>query len=55
MEVKQIKMEIPEGVNIIIGQTHFITSVEDFYEVKAGVVPKSAEGEQGHREKVTFT
>jgi len=33
MELKSVKMNIPEGTNIIIGQTHFIKTVEDLYEV----------------------
>ncbi len=33
MEFKTVKMEIFEGTNIIIGQTHFIKTAEDLYEV----------------------
>lgn len=36
MELKVIKMEIPEGSNLILGQSHFIKTVEDLYEVMAG-------------------
>ena len=32
-------MEIPEGANIIIGQAHFIKTVEDLYEVLINAVP----------------
>lgn len=32
MEIKVVKIEKPEDVNIIIGQAHFIKSVEDIYE-----------------------
>ncbi len=39
MELKSVKMNIPEGTNIIIGQTHFIKTVEDLYEVLIGSVP----------------
>ncbi len=37
MEVKfeVVKMEYPEDANIVIGQTHFIKTVEDLYEVMA--------------------
>jgi len=35
MEFKLVKMEIPENANIIIGQTHFIKTAEDLYEVMA--------------------
>ncbi|PMB44037.1 hypothetical protein CEN39_28810 [Fischerella thermalis CCMEE 5201] len=36
MELKSVVMEIPEGSNIIIGQTHFIKTVEDLYEIMVG-------------------
>jgi len=39
MEIKTVVMEIPEGANIIIGQTHFIKTVEDLYEVMVSAVP----------------
>ena len=32
MELKVIKMELPANTNIILGQTHFIKTVEDLYE-----------------------
>ncbi len=35
MELKVVKVEIPEGCNIILGQTHFIKSAEDLYEIIA--------------------
>ena len=44
MEFKNIKMETPEGANIIIGQTHFIKTVEDLYEVMAGTAPDARFG-----------
>ncbi|MBW7898016.1 MAG: adenosine-specific kinase [Planctomycetia bacterium] len=39
MEIKPVTMEIPEGANIIIGQAHFIKTVEDLYEVLINAVP----------------
>ncbi len=39
MEFKVIKMEIPTDANIIIGQTHFIKTAEDLYEVMINSVP----------------
>lgn len=39
MEIKTVVMEIPEGANIIIGQTHFIKTTEDLYEVMVNGVP----------------
>ena len=39
MEIKIARLEIPEGANIIFGQSHFIKTVEDLYEVIVGGVP----------------
>ncbi|MGQ3685995.1 MAG: adenosine-specific kinase [Candidatus Loosdrechtia sp.] len=39
METKVVDMDIPEGSNILIGQTHFIKTVEDLYEVMINAVP----------------
>ncbi len=39
MEIKTVRMEIPEDANIIIGQTHFIKTAEDLYEVMVNSVP----------------
>ncbi len=39
MELKKVKIEIPEGCNIIIGQSHFIKTVEDIYEALINSVP----------------
>ncbi len=44
MELKLERLEIPEGCNIIFGQTHFIKTVEDLYEVMMGSVPDSKFG-----------
>ena len=33
MELKNIRMSVPEGGNIILGQSHFIKTVEDLYEL----------------------
>ena len=35
MELKAIDIEIPQDCNVILGQTHFIKSVEDLYETLA--------------------
>lgn len=37
MEV--VKVEIPEGCNVILGQSHFIKTVEDIYESLVTAVP----------------
>lgn len=39
MEIKTVTMQIPDGSNIIIGQTHFIKTAEDLYEVMINAVP----------------
>ncbi|HTP03888.1 MAG TPA: adenosine-specific kinase [Nitrospirota bacterium] len=44
METIKVKVEIPEGCNIILGQTHFIKTAEDLYEVIAGTVPQAKFG-----------
>lgn len=33
MEFDVVRMEIPEGANLILGQSHFIKTAEDLYEV----------------------
>lgn len=40
MELLTVSLEIPEGGNIILGQTHFIKSVEDLYEAIVNTVPQ---------------
>jgi uncharacterized protein len=40
MELKSVRLEIPDGGNIIVGQTHFIKSVEDIYEAIVNTVPQ---------------
>jgi adenosine/AMP kinase len=39
MLLKIIKMNIPEGSNLILGQSHFIKTAEDLYEAIAGTAP----------------
>ncbi|MGH9582225.1 MAG: adenosine-specific kinase [Bryobacteraceae bacterium] len=39
MELKVIRLAIPEGGNIILGQSHFIKSVEDIYEAIVNTSP----------------
>lgn len=40
MELDLVRVEIPEGCNVIIGHTHFIKTVEDLYEIMVGAVPQ---------------
>ncbi len=39
MEIKVVKLEYPEEVNIILGQSHFIKTAEDLYEIMVSSVP----------------
>jgi len=39
MELLSIRMEIPEGANLILGHSHFIKTAEDLYEVVVNTVP----------------
>ncbi|MEJ2551582.1 MAG: adenosine-specific kinase [Anaerolineales bacterium] len=39
MELLTVKIEKPEAVNVIIGQSHFIKTVEDLHEALVGAVP----------------
>ena len=40
MELKTIRLEISENANIIVGQSHFIKTVEDLYEAIVNTVPQ---------------
>ena len=40
MEFKLVPLEIPEGGNLILGQTHFIKTVEDISEAIVNTVPQ---------------
>lgn len=40
MEIKAIPLAIPEGANVIVGQSHFIKTVEDIYEAIVNTVPQ---------------
>ena len=44
MEMTTVKMEIPDEANIIIGQSHFIKTVEDIYEIMVNSVPQGKFG-----------
>jgi adenosine/AMP kinase len=39
MQLQTVKIDKPETVNFILGQTHFIKTVEDVHEALAGAVP----------------
>src|SRR5262252_7468579 len=40
MELKLVPLEVPEGGNLILGQAHFIKTVEDIYEAIVNTVPQ---------------
>jgi adenosine/AMP kinase len=44
MELSTVRVEIPEGTNVILGQTHFIKTAEDLYEIIATTVPQAKFG-----------
>jgi hypothetical protein len=39
MKVDEVKLEVPEGSQLILGQSHFIKTVEDVYEALATSMP----------------
>ncbi len=44
MEIQTVRLSIPEGCNIIVGQSHFIKTVEDLYEIFMSSCPRGAFG-----------
>lgn len=44
LEIHNIKIDYPEGCNIIIGQCHFIKTAEDLYEIIVTSVPQARFG-----------
>src|SRR5262249_43037267 len=44
MDFKTVRVEIPDGANIILGQSHFIKTAEDLYELLAGSSPHTRFG-----------
>lgn len=39
MQMISVKLDVPEGVNLVLGQSHFIKTVEDFYETLTSSSP----------------
>jgi len=39
LEFKAVKIKKPENINVILGQSHFIKTVEDLYETMVSSVP----------------
>jgi adenosine/AMP kinase len=44
MNIKTVKIEKPDGLNIILGHSHFIKTVEDIYEAMVNAVPMAKFG-----------
>ncbi|HEY4683218.1 MAG TPA: adenosine-specific kinase [Candidatus Acidoferrales bacterium] len=44
MELRLVPMSLPEGANLIIGQTHFIKTAEDMHELVVNTVPQAKFG-----------
>jgi uncharacterized protein len=44
LEMKAVRMEFPADANIIVGQSHFIKTVEDLYEAVQTTVPQAKFG-----------
>jgi len=44
MELDIVQLQIPEGCNIVVGQSHFIKTVEDVAEIMANAVPGAKYG-----------
>ncbi len=44
LEFKSVRMDLPADANIIVGQSHFIKTVEDLYEAVATTVPQAKFG-----------
>ena len=40
LELKLVAIDKPADVNVILGQSHFIKTVEDLYEALVGSVPR---------------
>jgi uncharacterized protein len=40
MQLSSVRLEIPEGANVILGASHFIKTVEDLYEAIINTVPQ---------------
>ena len=39
LEIQSVRMDVPANANIVVGQSHFIKTVEDLYEAVVQTVP----------------
>ena len=44
MELKSVPIALPEDSNLILGQAHFIKTIEDLYEIMVGTCPSARFG-----------
>ena len=44
MQIESVSVDIPKDANVVIGQSHFIKTVEDIYEAVVGTVPQAKFG-----------
>ena len=44
MQISSVRLNIPEGSNLILGQSHFIKTAEDLYEAIAGTATSARFG-----------
>jgi adenosine/AMP kinase len=44
VDIESVRIELPNDANVIIGQSHFIKTVEDIYEAIVGTVPQAKFG-----------
>ena len=44
MEIKTVRIHNPDGLNLILGQSHFIKTVEDIHEAMVNAVPMAKFG-----------
>jgi len=44
VKLESVELKFPQGCNIILGQSHFIKTVEDIYEAVTGTIPGSPFG-----------
>jgi len=49
MNLTTLKIEKPDAMNLILGQTHFTKSVEDLHEALVTAVKKETSHAKGHR------
>ncbi len=44
LEIESVRMNVPADSNIIVGQAHFIKTVEDLYEAMVSTIPQAKFG-----------